>query len=180
MIRAAVLAVVEGVPAVYTDPGQDTDPAILATAWQRVEAWIGHRWGERSIAIVAEGPGLFESPVQPFVLGGAEEWVDDAWSDTSLTAAPLGYQLPPGTFRLSGTAGTTDAPPAAVLAAVGRLAAYLAWSEKHVADGAPMETSTRLDVLTVDKKFGANDAGKSLIRSGAADLLRPYRRLGVH
>lgn len=191
-MRASVLSIVEGVPAeidlvASVEHGEidpDTEGKLLATAWQRVESYTGHRWGSRAVEIIAEGPGLLEPPLVPFILTQAEVWRDEAWQAVTLPAAPMGFDLGAETYRLTGTAGVDEEAPEIVREAVFRLAAFNANLSDHIQRLAPTEVETTCEngdgqPVVERATRSAMTAARALQYSGAADLLRAYRRLGA-
>lgn len=146
-----------------------------AMTWQRIEAWIAHRWGARSVVYIVEGPGVWEPRLAPFSLTGFDRWDGAAWAADTASPAPLGYWLDAGTFRATGTAGDASTPPAAVLEA---------WRRLHeFAFGIAQNYGAEAAVYQDDAAHGgtspASWAAKAIHLSGAADLLRPWRRLGA-
>jgi len=148
--------------------------AELATAWQRIEHYTAHRWAARQVIWVARGPGEFVPPLRPVTALTAEAWNGSAWEAVTLAEAPLGHELAQeGPHRLTATVGAGPVPEP-VTAAVQRLAAYLA-----AEDAAPGgSTSYRADAGQLSESITRDPAhlGRALQNSGAADLLRPYRR----
>ncbi len=144
-------------------------------AWDRIEAWIAHRWVPRAVLYVVEGAGQWVPRLTPFTVTATEIW-NDGWEDVTLSASPLdGLELTcAGPYRIAGTAGDGSTPPETVTEAVARLAAYLATphcdpgvSDHSVSLGGSLDTSYRRNPAWL---------ARSIINSGAADLLRPYRR----
>lgn len=141
------------------------DPAVT---WQRIEAWIAHRWSPRSIEWIVEGPGEFAPPLAPFALGTLARW-QDGWETVEPVQTALGIALDHGRWRIEGVVGGDAGPvPDAVQEAWRRLHEYgegiarLWWTETANTEG-------------VSYSFAA----KGLHLSGAADLLRPWKRLGA-
>ena len=85
-----------------------------------------------------------------------------------------------GPYRLTGTAGDGSSPPAAAIEAARRLREYLtdtgAWRE---ATGMSNAAATKLSDGDFSIERPATWIARAMQLSGAADLLRPYRRLGV-
>lgn len=152
--------------------------ALVVVAWQRIEPYIAYRWSPRAVSWIVEGPGEWYPPLKPATISTVEIWSGaDEWESAALDASPLGgYWLPAtGPYRFSATAGTSDAdPPATVQEAVKRLAEYLAADP-----GAPGATSERVDipgVINEEVSRVASWRARAMQNSGAADLLRTYRR----
>lgn len=171
----------ESEPTSYSDApsGLSTAAAALDAdmIWRRLESWIAYRWEERTVVWIVEGPGTFRAPLRPATITTHERWDGSAWGSTTLDAAPLGLAIPIGTFRLSATVGEDAAPPAPVQEAFRRLAEYL--SESTMA-GAPSGVSSMKDVYadgtTVEFQVSPTWKARAMQYSGAADLLREFRR----
>ncbi|WP_306253891.1 hypothetical protein [Parvularcula sp. IMCC14364] len=139
--------------------------------WQRIESYIAFRWGVRTVVWIVEGPGTFETPLKPATVSTTEIWQNEAWASVTLKAAPLGYVLEDATYRFTASVGTGDVPPAIVQEAIRRLAFYAVetWQQSGGWTGLG-------DGQTTVPSWPA----RSMQYSGAADLLRPYRRLGAY
>lgn len=156
--------------AVYHSWHASHAPSIpLEPIWSRIEDFIGYRWGEREVVWIVEGPGIFETPLVPAVIDTVEVWSTGAWTTATLAAAPFGLQLESQSYRITATVGDTSVPPSDVQEAIRRFAMYAVnlWSETG-------GWSQRDEVSTVPSW-----PARALQYSGAADLLRKYRRLGV-
>lgn len=139
--------------------------------WQRIEAYVAHRWTPREVVWIIEGNAGDEwtSPLVPLVSHTAERWDGSAWASVTLLSGPLGLCLPSdGTFKVTATVGGGDLPEA-VQEAFWRLHEY----SVGIAGSFRNEASYR---TMGDTEVSPNWAAKALILSGAADLLRPYRR----
>jgi hypothetical protein len=174
---------VEGQPVAWPPLHDLTDAAFYVPAgayWGRIEGWITHRWPERSAVFIVQGPGCWRPVPEPFTVATVEEWRDNAWAllDTEQVAqlaSPLGFTLGgEGLFRFAGTLGDDDATvPAPVLEAARRLAEFFAAGQ---AEGpAPFEAEKLGDFSRHGRP--SNWMARPLELSGAADLLRPWRRL---
>lgn len=168
---SALLSQDEGEPGSYP-----ADPSITdtATIWQRIEAFIAYRWGERSVTWIVEGPGDWLPPLAPYTVDTVERWTGTDWETTTLDASPFGLCLEADIYRITATVGTTDTPPAMVQEAVTRLSEYLAeeW------EGGALANSYSVDLggsLSYQAERPTNWHGKAIHLSGAADLLRRYR-----
>ena len=176
---ALTLKQIEGAPANYPVLPVTTtlDKSVL---WARIEPYIAYRWGQRSVFWVVEGPGEWIPPLTPATISAIEYWSSaDAWVDATdmVTQSPLGYYLPAtGPYRFTGTAGEDGVTvPAIVVQAFQRLADYMsAKADRH-----PGSSSESLSVgESIRNEFRRDPAwaAKALQNSGAADLLRAYRR----
>jgi hypothetical protein len=163
----------EAAPASYPNLGGLTAEAE-ATAWQRVEHYTAHRWSERAVIWTVRGPGEFVPPLRPVVSLTAEVWDGAAYIAATLDAAPRGYGLPlEGPYRITATVGAGPVPEAVVTAAQ-RLAAYLA--AEDAAPGGARSYSANVGQLSESIDRDPAHLGRAMQNSGAADLLRPYRR----
>lgn len=153
-------------PAGLSDAAKNIEPAAV---WSRLESWTCYRWGERSVAWITRGCGLFVPRLKPAELETVEIWTDDAWTTETPALAPEGILLGDHPYRLTYTVGTDDTPPASVLEAYRRLAEY--WAETGAEGGTTSITDGDYSITR-----SANALGRALQYSGAADLLRAYRR----
>ena len=169
---AYTVKVTEGDP--ETRPTISGAPAGVdaAAVWERMEIWTAHRWGARTVEYIAEGPGDWFAPLAPSTITETEVWTGAAWEAVTLDPSPFGgYVLDAqGPYRFTGTVGAAGAPPAAVAAAWLRLAEY--WSHLD------QEQAAITGGGDGDYSFRRASAwqAKALIYSGAADLLRRWRR----
>lgn len=169
-------------PAVIPYPHTNFDPITVQDAqidealiWQRIEAYIAHRWTEREVIwIVAADAGEEWTPrLTPVVSHIAERWDGSAWQAVTLLDGPEGLCIPSGgRYRITATVGAGN-PPESVLEAFRRLHEYA----RGIAESWKAETA----VYRTDGGHGASQApagwaGKAIQLSGAADLLRNYRR----
>jgi len=144
-------------------------------AWERLERWVTHRWAERGVTWIVEGPGPWVPPLQPVTISMASRWTSGTWQPVTLEETPLsGYCLADGcTYRFEGVAGDDSTPPASVAEALRRLIDYSAAAEAN----APY-TSVREEVgdVGLSVEMPSLNFARALQQSGAADLLRPWRR----
>lgn len=169
---------IEAVPAAYPDvPGGLSDRAAMldaGTIWARIESYTAHRFTVRQVIWTVEGAGDWAAPLTPANITGAEIWAVDNWADCTLSAGPYGLCLPDeGPFRITADVGG-GVTPAPVLEAFRRLAEYLAdepdragVSQYSVNMGGTIEESYQRSAAWI---------ARAMDYSGAADLLRPYRR----
>ena len=168
----------EAVPASYPAiPSGLSTAAMMLDAgalWARIEAHTAHRFTTREVVWTVEGPGEFKPDLQPATITAREVWDGVAWITASLFDGPLGGVLlnGEGPYRFTADVGGGDVP-APVSEAYRRLAEYLA------EDGNPAGASSysyRLgDVEETTQRSPAHVA-RALQNSGAADLLRTFRR----
>lgn len=182
---AVTLKEIEAIPASYPNA-----PAGLSTAaaalnadalWQRLEAYCRVRWTTRQVVWTVEGEGAWEAPLSPATLNTVEVWELGAWAECSPAASPWGgYDLPgDGPYRITADVGGGDVP-AAVSEAFRRLAEYSAEIGKDgmiVGHGAVTSHSHNIG-SEIQESFDRPStwAARALVNSGAADLLRPYKR----
>lgn len=175
---AELLKFTEGQPDVNPHPlpiGLSPEALALdaAAIWSRIEGWTSYRWLSRSFVAILRGPGEWVAPVEPVTFAECEIWRSDHWELSELRPSPLGLELGCGTFRITGTAGDNTTPPAEVLEAYRRFAEYLAESQ----NASPFLRSLASGDLTLSYRSERVALSQALQLSGAADLLRPYRRL---
>lgn len=169
---AVTIKQTEGAPDSY--PTKSPAIELNDVAWMRVEQWIAWRYTSRSVAWIVEGQGEWVPPLTPATITTVEIWADGAWSEITPDASPLGgYWLPGhGPYRFTGTVGG-GLIPANVWEAVRRLAAYL--NTKPGKPGARSESVTAGSV-SVSSSRSPTWMAAAMQNSGAADLLRSYRR----
>ncbi|MEC3861188.1 hypothetical protein VK792_07825 [Mesobacterium sp. TK19101] len=169
----------EDVPAAYPDPpaGLSADAAALDTdlIWGRIEAYCAHRWTPREVVwtILGDVGDQWHPPLTPVVSREAHFW-GDQWEGLTLLDGPLGICLPfDGTYKITAQVGGGDVP-APVLGAFTRLAEYSADTEERA--GAT-DYSVNLGGA-IQENFSRYPSwlARAMQYSGAADLLRPYRR----
>ncbi len=146
----------------------------LAVAWARIEHYTARRFVARAVVwrVDSDG-GDWCPPLSPVVTLTAKLWTGAAWEAVTLIPVPDGWTLPAGRYQIEATVGAGPVP-AAVAAAVQRLAAYMA-AETALPAGA---RSYSANVGQLSETITADPAAAALAlqNSGAADLLRPYRR----
>lgn len=188
-----LLHVNEGIPAAYPAAPADLSPQAAALdpalIWQRIEAFIRYRWAERAVVWIVTGSAYitgagtpWQPPLTPATSIALEVWDRGAeeWQVAGqVPKAPVGYLLARNcTYRVTATVGSTVTPPAAVLEAYRRLAEYMA-AELSAPAGAK-SYSVSVGQISERISLDRDHAAASIHKSGAADLLRPYRRLGVN
>ncbi len=170
----------EAVPSSYpaAPSGLSTAAAALPAAmlWNRIEQWISHRYTSRTVTWVLEGNGNWFVPLTPATITASEMWVAGAWTAFTLVTGPLGYLFETdGTYRITATVGSgSPAVPDSVKQAYIRLAEHLTAIDAGIA-GASRHSLSMGDLT---ESIDRNPAwvAKAIHNSGAADLLRPYRR----
>ena len=141
-----------------------------AQIWQRIESYVSHRWTPREVVwtLFGNGGDEFTPRLTPMVSHVARFW-GDQWEGLTLDNGPLGLILPfCGTYQITAQVGAGDVP-AAVSEAFKRLHEYT----RGISDSFKNEAAMRTDS---DTEMVTNWTGRALQLSGAADLLRPYRR----
>lgn len=144
------------------------------TIWQRIEAYTAHRWTPRGVIWLVEGPGEWTPRLTPATITLTERWGAAAWQPVDLRPAPLGgFDLDAhGPYRITATVGGGDVPQA-VHQAFRRLGEYMA-AAQDTAGAAKVDRQEGELGITIER----NPAwlARAMQYSGAADLLRPYRR----
>lgn len=146
-------------------------------AWSRVEAYIAYRWTARTVRWTVRGPGCWAPDLTPATITASERFVNSAWESVTLDASWSGGFVLPGDsiFRFTATVGDASPsdPPEDVQAALRRLDAYFAEAVERHGVG-----RYEADLGGVRESFdrSATWQARALQLSGAADLLRPYRR----
>ena len=165
-----ILTVTETIPAAYPTAGHDA-------LWQRIESYCAHRWTPRTVVYTMTGGGEFHAPLRPFEATSVEIWAAMAWQATAVDPTPLGglklarHEM----YRITGTVGADNAAPAIVLEAFERLRAYLAADRGGVSGATSYSVNIGGDLSESFRRNPAHVA-KALQNSGAADLLRSFRR----
>ncbi|WP_306111332.1 MULTISPECIES: hypothetical protein [unclassified Roseovarius] len=175
-----VLDRIEAVPASYPDApsGLSTEAAAVNAdmIWQRIEGYIAYRFTEREVKWIVEGPGNWQPSLGPASVTAVEVWQDYAWTSTLLNASPLGgYEIKGcGPYRITADVGGMTVPED-VNEAFRRFAEYVADASVN----SPTSTSEQHTVGPVTMEFQrpVNWIARALQHSGAADLLRKYRRV---
>jgi hypothetical protein len=172
----------EGAPTNYPAISGLSDAADLlnkGALWRRIELHVIYRWGEREVLWTVEGAGEWVPPLTPGVINTVSVWNGTGWEAATLDMTPLGYLLLDETYLFDATVGSvyTDGVPDDVAEAFRRLAEYHA-AEDPLPPGVNQYT-VELGSGGVQETISRNAAhtAKALVNSGAADLLRPYRRL---
>ncbi len=122
------------------------------------------------------GPGEWIPPLTPVNIGEPYQWDGASWVPYSLVSSPLGYELPHGKFKIEATVGS-DALPEGGAESFRRLAEYLATIEdERIPIGA---SQYNLDLGSIREEIHRPQGfvARALVNSGAADLLRSYRRI---
>ena len=168
----------EAIPASY--PATPSGLSAAATAldpdmiWARIESYIAHRWTDRQVIWIAEGSGEWVPPLTPATVTTIEVWEANAWSATVPLPSPLGgYELPgDGPYRITADVGSGTVP-SGVETAFRRLAEYMA-----EVDPKPGASDYEVSIGSLEQSYRRSPTwlAKAMQNSGAADLLRPYRR----
>ena len=140
--------------------------------WARLETWTAYRFAARQVVWTVAGPGDWRPPLAPVVSLAAEAWAD-GWQAVTLQDGPAGYSLGARHYRITATVGAGPVPEP-VQEAAKRLAAYLA----HEPAGVPGASSYGVTMGQLGENFRRSPQwlARAMEWSGAADLLRPYRR----
>lgn len=147
----------------------------LATAWQRIEAYTAYRFSPRLVTwLVDSSGGEWVVPLRPATGITAGIWSGDGYVPVTLAPAPGGWCIPCGRFEVKATVGAAPVP-AAVATAVKRLADYMA--EELPLPAGLRSYSANVGQLSEAVTGDPARAARALQNSGAADLLRLYRRV---
>lgn len=162
-------------PVVNTAGWKIVSDLNIAAVWQRIEAYTVHRFTSRAVEWVVEGPGEWCPPLRPAAIATVEIWTGTDWEAIAAIGSPLGYWLSnAGPYRFTGTIGGGDLPET-VKEAFRRLCEYLSQARPDAGAGVRSRTAS-LGPITESVVVDATWAARALEASGAADLLRPYRR----
>jgi hypothetical protein len=166
-------------PRGLSDAAARLDSSVL---WARIEAYVAHRWTERDVSWIVQGPGEWVAPLTPVTIASVQQWTSaNGWEAVTLSPAPLGgFFLPAtGPYLFAGIAGDDDVDvPAIVFDAYRRLAEYLAQPAPIGARaGVSNSTFTIGNGVTSSWRRDLSWMAKALQDSGAADLLRGFRRV---
>lgn len=159
-------------PVGMTARAAEIPPAVI---WGRIYEYIAYRWGKTTISWRVQGCGEFVPRVTPCVVDDIFYWTSTGWNMVTLPDGPMGIDMPADNiWKIDATAGgDVLAVPAKVARAYILLAEYMA-SAKSIPAGVASVTSGALGI-----RFQRDAAARALQNSGAADLLRSYRKLGV-
>ncbi|MGJ8628106.1 MAG: hypothetical protein ACSHXB_14195 [Sulfitobacter sp.] len=143
-----------------------TDPDQI---WQRIEAYTAHRFTPRAVVWIVEGEGDWEAPLTPATVSVVEYWDAGAWVTSTVVASPYGGLCLPddGPWRITASGGGGGLP-AAVSEAFKRLHEYTR--------GINFEFRGEAAIYGGETERVRDWTGRAIQLSGAADLLRPYRR----
>lgn len=168
-VRPSIRSPIEGL-------ADDVDSGPI---WDRIEDYVAWRWTVRSVRWIVEGPGDWSPPLRPTSVVLVERWTGEAWEEAIAPPSPFGgLQLDCGLYRVEAEVGGGPIP-AGVQEAVRRLSLYTSDSMKPGLTGrsGASSGSYRLgNSVTADFERSPEWIARALINSGAADLLRPYRR----
>ena len=168
-----VLSRDEAIPASWPSV-EGVEAEDLKWAWPRIEAWIAWRFSPRDVTWRIDGSGEWRPDLRPLSDVTARQWTGSAWDTVTLAPAPDGYDLPRGRYEITAAAGEGVTVPDDVAEALRRLVAYQAGLQAIPAGARGYSAS--IDIQSESFRFDDRAAARSIHHSGAADLLRPYRR----
>jgi DNA-binding transcriptional ArsR family regulator len=149
--------------------------AALAAAFGLVAQALGPAAAAELVDGMDKGPGAWRPRLRPFEIDLVERWDNSGWNTVELAPEPLGgVELGCGTYRITATVGSFGTPPADVVEAARRLAAYQVGIAGIGADVGPKDLNIG-ELRVSSERWPA----RAMQLSGAADLLRPYRDLGA-
>lgn len=172
-------------PAAY--PAAPTGLTELAASldadviWARIETYIAFRFSEREVVwtLAADAGSEFNPRLAPMLSYVAHRWDGAIWQPVTLSDGPLGICFPSsGTYRIIAQVGGGEVP-APVAEAFRRLAEYtVPGQDDNLLTGRPGASSHTGELDGVSETIERNPAwlAKAMQWSGAADLLRNYRR----
>ena len=154
------------------------DPEFL---WRRIESYIAHRFSPRAVTwMIDVSPAEFRWPLYPVSIGAVYGLSSDyeTWKEIAQPATGRGLEAGSARFlRVEATVGhaLTVPLPGDVAEAFRRLAEYVAAPD---AIGIPGASRYNIDLGRISETISRREdhMARALINSGAADLLRPYRR----
>lgn len=151
-------------------------PGFKRHIWHRIEKYIRFRYHDRQVIWIVEGQGEWVPPLSPVTSTTTECWDGSAWVSVTLDPSPLGgYQLDQeGPYRFTCQVGNGDAPEPVTEAAT-RLAAYM--GEEHDNPGVSSYSVSIDGALSESYDRSTSWMARAFQHSGAADLLRQYRRV---
>lgn len=150
---------------------------VQGALWGRIESYVAWRWSPRSTVWLASGQAgdQFTLPLAPISDMTAERWNKEAWESHDLLQGPFGFILPcGGPWRFTATIGADAALPESVAEAFRRYAEYMA--ADPIAPGAS-SVSESIGPISETWSGRPDHIARAIVNSGAADLLRPYRRV---
>ena len=161
-----------------TPSGLSTAAAALDPdhIWQRIESYIAFRWTDREVIWIVDGSGEWCPRLSPSSVTATEEWVDLSWSAIAPDASALGGFVFDGSgpFKVTADVGS-GSPPSGVDEAFRRLAEY--WADSSPGPAGATSSSHDVGGFAVSHDRSASWLAKAMQNSGAADLLRNYRRV---
>lgn len=161
------------VPSGLSDAAQRVDPDVI---WGRIEAYCRVRWTPREVVWTVEEEGAWQAPLEPAVMNSVEVWERGSWVECTPAASPWGdYNLPgDGPYRITAEVGAGAEVPPVVDEAFRRLAEYLA----DDSDRSGVSNYSVIMSQSLEETYQRNPAwvARAMLYSGAADLLRPFKR----
>jgi len=173
----------ETLPATYPDvPEGLSENAATVDAdmiWQRIETYTAHRFTDREIiwTITGLAGDQWFPPIVPVTTYTVEQWTNGAWVSVTLDAGPMGPCLPSdGTYKITAQAGAGPTP-AAISEAFRRMVEYLGGARGSTNEPGATRASFKIgDSLDFEVERNPAWIARAMQFSGAADLLRRYRR----
>jgi hypothetical protein len=167
----------EAVPVAYPKrpTGLSDEAAALDpdSVWARIEAYTVYRFSAREVVWTLRGNAGDEwhPRLAPMLSRVAHIWASGAWEVVTLFDGPLGICLPvDGIYRITAQVGAGGVP-APISEAFRRLAEY------STGIGSSADSFTAANDGESSFERSSAWAARAIQNSGAADLLRPYRRI---
>lgn len=164
---AETIRTIESAPTLYPDP------AIPDWVWERIESWCNTRWTPREVVWLVQDCGDWTPPLAPATITKVESWSGD-WAEVHPDTTAFGaIPLAGDSHRVTALVGADNPAPAAVIEAAKRLAVFA----EQIAEQAGITTySTSIGPINETWRRSQNAMAQAIQQSGAADLLRPYRK----
>jgi hypothetical protein len=176
----------EELPTSYPDAPAGLSEAAAALdadmIWQRIESYVAHRWTPRTATWMLVGDGNWLPNLTPVTISTFEYWDggNDAYVSVSPRPGAFGGFLLEGRvgteWKITGSVGGGATVPATVNEAFRRLAEYLA-DDRGDPSGASDFSMNIGGEISESHRRSAQWVARAMQLSGAADLLRPFRKV---
>lgn len=161
---------IEEVPESYPDV-EGIEAAAAAIAWQRIEHFIAWRFAPRTVTWRVSSDGCdWTPPLAPIVSITVQTGDDDPYEPEVREAG--GWALPEGYVTVTATVGS-EPVPAAVAEAVRRYTTHMSAIASYPVGATGISSGS----LSLSYRAELINPAKAMANSGAADLLRAYRKV---
>lgn len=155
-------------------PEEWPDTVTPAWVWQRIESWCNTRWTPREVVWLIQGEGEWTPPLTPAVITTVETYAG-TWGVAAAAVTPFGaIALRGDSHRVTAIVGADNPASASVIEAARRLTAYAESAGGE--NPAHSSYSASVGPIREETRREAHALPQMLQNSGAADLLRPYRK----